>query len=1161
MSSDQVPGPSAIAAWERHEVQASATESVVALALPDASNAARREEGRAPLLHAALAQPALARGAGGWPVFSLIILLRRMPHPGEAWAPLVERGLLNLDATLTPPPLAREALARQTGAEILTIFARDGAFRLAAPSGAGVAGAQGDRVLSEAAVAGSAPVASLAAQLSAEETLAVEAAYSGGGPEDALVLHAELGFRAAAAGARTTRLVGIWAEIHDALAALAADAEGLTEPALRDGAEAAMRTGALKAYELDAQGEHSLPAPLPEDAFRLFLAQAATMLLERLTPELPADDPANRYRLGARPHPAFTLDAVRRSSAGGAMRRLVAQATIGELLAQLRAAGMPRDAAIQFHVLQGSAGTPVPAAGGGATSPAPRLMRTGRGSMSRAPARGRAVFAEVDGGVRTLGAVLRTGASASAPSAAALIASDTVLLRPVGALGKAGWLDDINIVRPTGEPAPASLPVVGDPGADPWPDRLDPGKVWYAPHYVAQMPDPAGDASAGPFLFAFERTGATASGAVAIQATLRFQLRRETAPHAVAPGGQQAVAWTPTNSLAVTLHLPFVDDADGTPRTHPFPVQVQSQPDGSLHCSVQLANQWARLLYGAIAQPGFQSQPVRVTVAYSFPGYVRIGRLPMAEWLMLGKQALVPVASRAEDRQHLAGSAHFDAADGVIRYPSGEFRLAREPARAMAAGRTGPSQHVVGPPRRGVGMAAAAQLRPIGTLPPIVLRPQLEPNKALHQTLLRAEYADRTFLREVTAELLVPCSGFGMAYRDRSMGGDVAIGCQDALMLGRTEYRSHAEVAELATPRYRVFRSLQQVGRFLVVPTRYRIGRGDAAAGERAFAPAIAMFSVLDPDDDSRSRIAVEATLEPDLPPFVRQELRLALRAQAAAPEIDYPTEVARDVRFVWSLPPGLAIEPQALRIPNGFRVTLGTDLMGALLLQTLLCRDGVAASATFELPDGTSVPSVLEVGLAQVTGNWGTGPFAAALADGSLRLTNRTERPVDLTEVLVLDAAGAARRIPAEKSVVAGAAHVVVLPSDAVEAFPVYTVPPAVPATLEEVRSVVDRVTASVLFLDLVNHANHGLSRIELVVRLRGVPGEQTVGLDGDPGRGVATMVLPLTAYLANRTMEFQARKTFAEGRAEATPWIPWDLDRNGSVVSLTWELIEAKA
>ncbi|WP_043345525.1 hypothetical protein [Belnapia moabensis] len=1212
MPSDQKTGPSAAAAWERHQVEAGREGLVSLLTLPDASNAALQAEGSMPLLHVALEAPSLPTGPEEWPVFSLIVFLRRKPNPGEAWAPLVDGGQLNLDVTLTPPPLARDALARKTGAKCLPIFARDSVFRLVSPTPAGaVANGDGqsgqpDRLLAEALVPGATPRASLSARLTSAEALELEEAFVTGAPVESIVLRAELGFRAVAAAPRTFRLVGSWATIFDALAVAIGGAKEITPDGVRFAVDEILRNGALQAFDLDDDGEHLIQPPLPEDAFRLFLAQAVSVVLKRLMPHLTPDDAANRYQLDeTRPMEVFTLDAVRRTSAGTSVRRFLAAASMGAVIGQVRAAGMPLDAAIQFHVMQGTSG---PSAGefrlGGAssrdpgrpgptgpTTPAPRLVRSNKGAPWRSPIRGRQVMvAEANGGARALGAVLQTGARTT--PAAALMLSDATLLRPVGDKLKVGWVDDIRVpfrpVKPTD--GAESRPVVGNPGADPWPDRLSAGKNWFAPSYTPRMPDPAATPDNSPFLFTFEKTGVTESGVVGIRSSLTFTLSREFSASggAAIAAKEQVVFWTVTNGLSVTLHLPFIDDGDGTLSSAPFPTSFHPQPDGSLRCTLILVNQWARLLYGALAIPNFQKQPVKVSVAYSFPAYIPAGRVRPMDWLVLSKEAKVLIARKAGDGAAFEGRTHFDETEGVVRNAAGEFRLKREAPRANVrtlktvprefpgaeagvaperALERGPQAALALRPAVGTVVKPGLLVRPIDTVPSVVVRPELRPVELDKLVFVRAEYYEQTIVREVTSDLLVPCSSFGAAYRDRTDGGDAAIGCLDAFALGSTDPTSHEEIPELATTRYRVFRSIQQLGRFVALPARYRVGRSDASAGTRAFAPTIALYSALDIANETRSRVAVDAALEPDMPPFVRQELLQALRERLHidSPAVDYPTDVAKDIVITWNFPGGLAIEGQATRAPNGFRAILTTDLLGVVLLENLLCRDGVAAEVKFVMPDGSPMFSVLEVGVGTVAGTWATGPFALGLEDGALRMTNRTERAVDLAEVMALKAGAAAVRVPAEVKLVAGASHAVVLPTGTAEAFPVYEVPPAAPASIEEVRGVLDRVTADILFMDPIHYQNHALTKIALTARLRNVPGEQSVVMtrndETNLGSGVATFILPLTTFLANRTVEFKVTKTFSDGRIEDTPWLAWDLNLQGVAVHLTWEMIAATA
>jgi hypothetical protein len=151
-----------------------------------------------------------------------------------------------------------------------------------------------------------------------------------------------------------------------------------------------------------------------------------------------------------------------------------------------------------------------------------------------------------------------------------------------------------------------------------------------------------------------------------------------------------------------------------------------------------------------------------------------------------------------------------------------------------------------------------------------------------------------------------------------------------------------------------------------------------------------------------------------------------------------------------------------------------------------------------------------------------------------------------------------AGQRVPVERLLPPGAVHEVVLSAGATEAIAVASQPSAGPIELEEIRSFIEDIETNVVFLDLINHAGHGLATVEVEARLKDVPGSTRVHFSGDPPSGAAEFILPLTKYLANRVVQFRVTKSFTASAAQVTPWIDWDLERSGNVVSLTWELVQ---
>ena len=83
----------------------------------------------------------------------------------------------------------------------------------------------------------------------------------------------------------------------------------------------------------------------------------------------------------------------------------------------------------------------------------------------------------------------------------------------------------------------------------------------------------------------------------------------------------------------------------------------------------------------------------------------------------------------------------------------------------------------------------------------------------------------------------------------------------------------YAEIPEFRHPRYRVYRSLQQPGRFLVVPSAYRIPHFAATEPpERAFRPAIMVYAVLSEKPEDH-RYFFRATLQAESFPYDRRVL------------------------------------------------------------------------------------------------------------------------------------------------------------------------------------------------------------------------------------------------------------------------------------------------
>src|SRR5262249_48894551 len=113
------------------------------------------------------------------------------------------------------------------------------------------------------------------------------------------------------------------------------------------------------------------------------------------------------------------------------------------------------------------------------------------------------------------------------------------------------------------------------------------------------------------------------------------------------------------------------------------------------------------------------------------------------------------------------------------------------------------------------------------------------------------------------------------------------------LRLGEISYRQYEELTGLAHTLFRIYRSLQQPGHFLVVPTTYRIARY-AASQDRAYRPALMVYVTVDPTAPTNNRVNLRTTLIPAFPLHVRRELvgRLQAYASGFTPVLEYPTDI-----------------------------------------------------------------------------------------------------------------------------------------------------------------------------------------------------------------------------------------------------------------------------
>jgi hypothetical protein len=1103
---------------------------------------AEGEPGAAQVLPAA---PALRTSRAG-PGASLVVVLSRPPDPEEQSVhELIETARLALDLTLSVDEVTLTRAARGVGRPCRLL--RGTTSELALETAAG------GTPLARTRVPGTARDARLVAALDRTFALAALAAFRG--ERSDLSVRARVEYRAAGRGVVEVSVEA--ATLFAVLAPLAAGDGELTGRALSALFPDLVRARIVRVSGGDGEAA-ALARSLP--AYEAFL-RAADSVIEPRHPARSLTDPEQAFLL--LPLSCASAWTAPADIAATRTRNIELSVRLEELIED---AGIDWDDAVRLVARDPSDPALV--------SPVPRRERTARSRAGPAVANEN-VPVTADGDTLLAVPLALTADRSRGPAAHALIASDVVHPAALHAHAQAFVASDILIAT---APAPEvqPLPVSDDPAAPLWVDRADPAHRFYAAEFTLRRPQPADDPQTAAFLFRFEQSGVTAGAALkpGLRATVRFTLdagMSEATKAALTAAGNPAAAAVPRGNLSAMLEVPFRAEGSGEARYQSFAGTCSVDGD-ALEVEVELLDDWVRLLYGALAYAGFQDLPARLSIAYAFPAYAAGHQIHLQGALTskISKLDLVTTLrrSRGEPLRPV-----LETATRTLHFPGGEVRYLEESGAGTRASR---------PLRPAARPAAAAVMHAVAAAPAVstmsvahvepAAPPQPVDHSAVHAAAILAShpilevapgllqpephYVTRTIVHQQLLDLHFDCGAFGNFYVQAKDGGDVAVGCQDALKLGEIVYRQYQELGDLRAEKYRVYRSLQQPGRFLVVPTAYRITRYAASeASDRAYHPVILIYALI-AENSEDSRYFFAATVEPDVPDSMRRELRASLESLSPSgvlPALDFPTDpvVQATTTFAWAVPDGIEA-PQVTQVWNGFQVSVSTDLLHGVFLKEIVEHSGLSGSVTFTLADGTALQSQVALDT-HVVGPWEGGPLEVVHEGQTVTLTNRIAQPVDVGDVFV-ERSTLTKRLPVAARL--GPAETRALDTGVVveDAWAEANVSEA--ATLEELEVFEEDVTANVIFINQVNYENNGLSK--LVVRLR-LPNREHV--DEREIRPVETLTFevtfPLTTYLDAQVVEFQVVKTFSSGSVEDIPWKQWDITALGAVIGLTSQLI----
>lgn len=952
-------GPSADAQWGKITFEAAAGRPQKFLFLPDAANDGLASSGMQPVRYLLPAAARLAEDASGAPVFSLTLVLSRQPWPHEASIEqLIQQAALSFDPSLAISPAVLEQLDLRDHVAYRPIFVRHGKFELH------MEGAES--TLASAQAAGMEARAALSANLNREQAIAVLSALNG--QASGIRLDATVRY-AVSRSAQTVHLHGSWARIHDYLSAHLADPGYFNRSALNE-----YLAGLLDEMILTMTDDAGEPVPdMDRNKIYPMFVRLAGIIMTRLTPELNGDDPGNFYALRPRPNDMFLLDYQETVTAADE-----AQTMISSDLSEVLGKRLPVGEWDRYvHLV-------VPGGPNGLTS---AFRRDQAASQRRTLGEASSGPIKMAAGNRPLQSVALSIAP-NTHTAESMLANHFLCPAAVEGLEanlQRTWLAD-DITCPA---AIESLPLVDNIFSAVWRDRTNQSLYWYAPTFSLILPSPAQNPDLSPFLFEYRTTGVTAAGKPALCGTVRMGIRIEQSTASALELqrlGNPAARMVDVQSWFVALDVPFVDE-NNVMQSQVFTATVSRQGD-TLTATVELLNDWVRLCYGAISTPGFQSQPARIHISYIFPVYMAAGGKEI-QVVFGGKQAMIPVIYSPEEINKTREKLFFDAATANLRTPAGVMAMKRE---APIQSRAGISAAM--PVMRPIALSGSAA-RPLAARPAVVVRPQLTAvlPAAVNATVT---YLRRSIARKESINAFFDCQTLGEFYREIREDGSHAIGCMDALKLGQTVYRQYDEMTDFRQEGYRVFRSLQQPGRFLVLPAQYSITRYEPGR-DAAYRPCAILYSMLDAEDPGNSRIVFEASLQPDIAPFELAALRANLLAHAQAPVLVFPTEVMRDAAYKWTIS-GSITTPAVVEMADSLRIAVSTDLAGGMLLQTMLTTAGILGSVNFELPDGTLLPSTLSMDLKRIVGPWGYGPLSVTVIPGNILIANQIETTVTVT-------------------------------------------------------------------------------------------------------------------------------------------------------------------
>jgi hypothetical protein len=747
-------------------------------------------------------------------------------------------------------------------------------------------------------------------------------------------------------------------------------------------------------------------------------------------------------------------------------------------------------------------------------------------------------------------------------------ASAAELVRPTSLVAaNISWGLDDHLIAPQGSPL-LKRPLVDDPSSGIWRDIKNDNEFWFAPTFEVIMPAFNENPSTSPFVFIFERLGAASSGLPALAGHVKISLKKiksSGVESKLSSLGNPVAYEVSIYNMAISLEVPFVDTADNQIKTTSFKCSIE-QKDDTIIATASISNEWVRLFYGSLAWPNFQAISSKLNISYYYQGYVSLGGDDF--YLVLDKKtAITPVLYSENDKSSLEDS-YLDAFNLVYYDPNMELKFKKEVSNPHASPmepdideKSIPKTELGSSPRPRPGPLSP---RNVNKLPAVYTKsPQIK-DRIKYIPRETRHFAIRSFIWYESKDIFFPCSSLGSLYLDKS--GDVltAIGCQEADRLGQISFKQYEEIKELESPFCKVFKSLQQPWRFLLLPSEYCITRYEKSENVNSYKPILFIYSLIDAENPDNNRITFSSTLQANIPIYILQDILSRLKKYTfRSPVLEFPTDIPSEITYEGALSSSASESIDlkssvALGFDGSFQIHINTDLANALLLKSMLEHGGLHGVVKFKLPDNSELRSNLVLQLDKITGPWKAGPIEISMTSNGIALINKIESSVIISDLVIYKDSEFIRRIPVEVTLLKGQIHndVFISLNPYEKIYPVYSLGSGI-SSIDEIRSYIEDILTNIIIIDLVNHENHDILSMVIKARIKNVPGEYAEELNSGIPKEIL-FTLPITSYLENRVIEFQITITLRSDESKITSWLEWDTETKGNVISITWDLIQ---